>query len=229
MQLLPDLCNRLDRARALAAAGKHEEAGRVYEGLLVSAQVAELAVLVWEMAEHADMVGQPGGQISSVIGTFANQMAPVLEAALSEDPKRIERVLRERGPAYGAWVTYLGTWASELDSGAIQVRRAKRIWDMAMLVIATYEAAVSAGQMAAAGRPPMRRYPINAQYAGKVYPLEKFEGQLQLKYPKANQKAGLSKPPPRATPDTTTRTAGRCNWFLRTCTMQFGTLVEGPS
>jgi hypothetical protein len=158
-RLLPELCGRLERARALAAVGKVKEAGAAYQALLLALQVVHLAVAVHLTAEQADFVGQPGFTIDETLSAFADQLAPLLAAALTEDPRQIQQALQARGDWYGTWVHSIGVWSSKTAAGAKRMAMAKRVWDMAMLVMATYEAAVTAGQIAAGGRPPMPPLP----------------------------------------------------------------------
>src|SRR4051794_3624989 len=51
-RLLPELCDRLERARSFAAGGSLHEAGRRYQSLLVASQVVQLAVATVSMAEY---------------------------------------------------------------------------------------------------------------------------------------------------------------------------------
>src|SRR5437868_254112 len=88
-QFLPEFCNQFDRARALAVEGKVQPAARVYQGMLLASQVAELAVAVARIAEHADTLGQPVGQILQILETFVVQMQPLMDAAASRDPEQI--------------------------------------------------------------------------------------------------------------------------------------------
>lgn len=167
-ELLPQLCSRLERARSLAAGGKVKESGAVYQALLLGLQVVHLAVAVHLTAEQADFVGEPGLHIDETLKAFADQVSPLLTAALSEDPHLIQQALEQRGEWYGTWVESIGLWMSKIDAGAKRMAMAKRIWDMAMLVIATHEAAVAAGKMAAgAGRPPMPPMPALALAGGR--------------------------------------------------------------
>src|SRR5262245_35524590 len=94
-QILPDLCGRLERARELAMAGRIAEAGRKYQGILVASQVMHFAIAMHVTAQHADIVGQPGGQLTQLMATFADPAKPIYDAALSEEPRRIARAIEE--------------------------------------------------------------------------------------------------------------------------------------
>ena len=65
-------------------------AAQVYQGLLLASQVTELAVAVMRIADHAGVVGQPTWQILRTLEIFAAQMQPLLDAAASGDPERIQ-------------------------------------------------------------------------------------------------------------------------------------------
>jgi hypothetical protein len=155
-RLLPELCSRLERARGLA---QHDETFRqaagAYQGLLLDSQVLQLSVAVMSMAESADRAGQPSGQIERILELFARQMWPLLQAGLSEEPKRIERALAEHGAAYGAWVAYVQRWSGQVQSGAQQVQTAKYVWDAAMLVFAAHEAATGLASLVKSGGAPL--------------------------------------------------------------------------
>jgi hypothetical protein len=158
-QFLPDLCGRLERARELAVAGRIAEAGRKYQSLLVASQVMQLAIAMHAVAQGAEVAGQPGGEITQTLESFAAQMSPILEAALSEDPRRIEDAIRAHPDVFKAWNGYLTQWTSRLSDGAEKVKVAKLVWDTAFLVVATYEAAGAAAEIAASGGPPVAALP----------------------------------------------------------------------
>lgn len=164
-QLLPALCSRLERARALAAAGQLREAGTAYQSLLLGSQVLQLSVAVWRVAEYADTAGQPSWEIADILSVFAFQMAPLLNAALSEDPAQIAVAVSASGTSYGDWGEYIQRWSTSIQSGAESVATAKYVWDTLMLVIATYEAATAAAALATRG-PPMPPLPAVARAGG---------------------------------------------------------------
>lgn len=154
-QFLPDLCGRLERARALATAGRIAEAGRKYQALLVASQVMQFAIAMHAMAQSAEIAGEPGGEITQTLDLFADQMAPILESALSEDPRRIEHAITEHPDVFRSWAEHLSEWPSKIEDATERVKVAKLVWDTAFLVVATYEAAGAAAEIAASGSPPM--------------------------------------------------------------------------
>jgi len=154
-QLLPVVCERLQQARELAMSGRTAEAGRKYQALLVASQVLAFAVAVQSAAQYADIKGQAGGQITQILEAFANDAAPILEAALTEDPRDIERALNARPEVFTRWAKYLEQWPRRVDAAYRQVEVARVVWDIAFLVAATYEAAGAAAEVFAAGRPLM--------------------------------------------------------------------------
>lgn len=158
-QALPDLCHRLERARALAAAGKTKESGATYTALLVSSQVIQLAIAVHTMAQHADVAGQPGGHIDEVLKAFALHLRPLLAAALTENPEFIGRALDGYSDDYATWVNHLAMWAGDIEAGSKRIKVAKQIWDICLLVVAAHEAAGAAASIHGAGRPPMPPFP----------------------------------------------------------------------
>jgi len=163
--VLPDLCGRLEQARELAMAGRTAEAGRKYQALLVASQVLAFAVAVQSAAQYADIRGQAGGQITQILEAFANDAAPILEAALTEDPREIERALNARPELFARWARYLEQWPRRVDAAYRQVEIARVVWDIAFLVAATYEAAGAAAEMTAGG-PPMPPLPALAMSGG---------------------------------------------------------------
>ncbi|HVE84138.1 MAG TPA: hypothetical protein VND93_14875 [Myxococcales bacterium] len=161
-ETLPILCGRLEQARQLAASGRAREAGVKYQALLVSSQVFELAVAVQTFSEYADATGVPVPRILEMQELFLHQMGPLLEAALSEDAKKLERALAAHAAEYGAWVEQLGRWSSVVGAQIPRLKVARIVWDVLMLVIATHDAATAAADLAAAGRPPMPPLPAFA-------------------------------------------------------------------
>ncbi|HEY8208474.1 MAG TPA: hypothetical protein VIG99_13380, partial [Myxococcaceae bacterium] len=87
-ETLPILCARVEQARQLASSGRIQEAGRKYQALLVASQVVELAIAIHTFSEYADGIGVPSSRIVEMQELFGDQMAPLLDAALSEDPVR---------------------------------------------------------------------------------------------------------------------------------------------
>ncbi len=164
--LLPALCERLERARTLAMAGRTAEAGKTYQALLVSSQVLAFAVAIQSMAQYADRRLHAGGQVSLTQEKFAAEAAPILEAALSEDPRDIERALTAHPEVFARWAALLDGWPARIDDGAHQARVAMVVLDIAFLVVATYQAAGAAAEMVAAGRPPMPPLPTFAAAGG---------------------------------------------------------------
>ncbi|HYV48592.1 MAG TPA: HNH endonuclease [Myxococcaceae bacterium] len=264
-QFLPQLCGQIDLARELATAGRTREAARVYQGLLLASQVAELSVAMIRMAEYADAALQPTEEILQTLATFAAQMQPFLDEAASRDAGRIRRAETAARPVFAVWIAYLEQWSLRIERGQAQAKTAKHIWDTVMLCVAAYEAAeglaaiiaeggpggpfslaggaavastraspelvealrklvaegaLDASVVASLGRmasppsggaavplpdpslptiaqmgerkPPPNmekvkkvngRYPINAEYAGQKYPVEKLRSDLRAKYP----------------------------------------------
>jgi len=165
-QLLPALCGRLEQARALAMAGRTVEAGRKYQALLVSSQVLAFAVAVQSMAQYADRRLEAGGQISVTQQRFADEASPILEAALSEDPRSIELALNAHPEMFARWAALLEEWPVRIDDGAHKAKVAMVVWDIAFLIVATYEAAGAAAEIVAAGRPPIPPLPAFATAGG---------------------------------------------------------------
>jgi hypothetical protein len=165
-ETLPVLCARLGQARQLASSGRIREAGRKYQALLVATQVIELAISIHAFSEYADGMGAPTGRILEMQAAFGDQMVPLLDAALSEDPSRIQRALADHGAEYGAWLQSLTRWSSQVNAQAPRLKTAKLVWDIGMLVVATYDAAAEAAQIAAAGRPPIPPSPVLVEGAG---------------------------------------------------------------
>ena len=150
----------------LAMAGRTAEAGRKYQALLVASQVLAFAVAMQSAAQYADARMQPGGQITQILEAFANDAAPILEAALTEDPREIERALNAHPEVFTRWARYLEQWPHRVDAGTRQVEVARVVWDIAFLVAAAYQAAGAAARMAGAGRPPMPPLPALAMSGG---------------------------------------------------------------
>jgi len=166
--LLPSLCGRLEQARALAMAGQAAEAGKKYQALLVSSQVLAYAVAIQAMAQYADRRLESGGQISSTQVKFASEAEPILRAALTEDPREIERILDAHPEVFAGWARLLEEWPVRIDDGAHKAEVAKVVWDIAFLVVATYEAAGAAAEIAGGGRPPIPPLPVFATAGGAV-------------------------------------------------------------
>jgi hypothetical protein len=152
---LPLLCGRMAQARELARAGQFVAAGRKYQALLVASQVMELAVAVHAVVEYADAVREPSLVLVQTLGTFGNQMTPILEAALTEEPARIQSALRAQPEAFRAWAEYLERWSTHIHADAERMEVAKRVWDITIGVIAAYETAGALAEVAATGGPPI--------------------------------------------------------------------------
>jgi len=164
--LLPELCERLEQARSLAMAGRTVEAGRKYQALLVSSQVLAFAVAIQTMAQYADRRAQAGGQISRTQEKFASEAAPILRAALSEQPREIERALNVSSGVFAIWATLLEQWPGRVDDAAHRAEVAMVVWDIAFLLVAMYQAAGSLAEMVVAGRPSMPPLPAFATAGG---------------------------------------------------------------
>jgi hypothetical protein len=158
-QILPDLCGRLERARELAMEGRTFEAGKKYQAVLVASQVMHFAIAMHAVAQQAEIAGQPGGQVTQTIARFADQAKPIYDAALSEDPQRIAHAFHEHPEVFKEWADCLEQWPARINDGVERVKVAKLVWDISFLVVATYQAAGAAAEMAAAGRPPMPPMP----------------------------------------------------------------------
>jgi hypothetical protein len=167
-ETLPLVCGRMEQARALAVAGRAQEAGRKYQALLVLSQVMELAIAVHATVEYADQVKELNLTLARTQETFGNQFQPLLEAALSEDPKRIERALRESAPAIQDWLEYLQRWTAHIRADAERVAVAKAIWDITIGVIAAYETAGALAELVASGGPPVLPSPALASGAAAM-------------------------------------------------------------
>lgn len=152
---LPLLCGRMAQARELAMSGQIVAAGRKYQALLVASQVMELAVAVHAVVEYADAVREPSLVLVRTLETFGNQMTPILEAALTEDPGRIQSALRAQPGAFSAWAQYLERWSTHIHGDAHRMEVAKRVWDISIGAIAAYETASALAEVAATGGPPM--------------------------------------------------------------------------
>ena len=164
-ELLPVLCGRLEQARELALAGRTAQAGRKYQALLVSSQVLAFAVAIQSMAQYADARREAGGHITNTLQKFSSEAAPILEAALSEDPRTIEQALNAHPEVFAGWARLLEGWQARVDDAAHKAEVAMVVLDIALLVVATYRAAGAAAEMAA-GRPPMPPLPGFATSGG---------------------------------------------------------------
>jgi len=165
-QLLPAFCERLGQARELAMAGRTVAAGKKYQALLVSSQVLAFAVAIQAMAQYADRRLQAGGQVSRTQEKFASEATPILRAALSEDPREIERALGANPAVFAGWAALLEEWPLQVDDAAHQAKVAMVVLDIAFLVVATYRAAGAAAEIAVAGRPPTPPLPAFAVAGG---------------------------------------------------------------
>jgi len=159
-QILPDLCGRLERARELAMRGRTAEAGRKYQAVLVASQVLNFAIAMHAVAQQAEIAGQSGGQITQTIARFADQAKPIYDAALSEDPQRIARAIHEHPEVFKEWADCLEQWPARINDGIERVKVAKLVWDITFLVVATYQVAGAAAEMAATRPPPMPPLPV---------------------------------------------------------------------
>jgi hypothetical protein len=146
-------------------AGRTEEAGRKYQALLVSTQVLAYGVALQGMAQYADARVQAGGQITRTLQKYAAEAAPIFRAALGEDPQEIERALKAHPEVFTSWAAALEEWPTLVDDGARRVEVAKVVWDITLLVVATYQAAGAAAEIAA-GRAPMPPLPAFATAGG---------------------------------------------------------------
>jgi hypothetical protein len=161
-QMLSILCGKLERARRLATAGHAAQAGRIYQALLVASQVVQADVAMHLAAQYANAAGEPNGQIRTTLETFEHQMHPILDAALNEDPRGIERALNQNPKAFGDAIVCLEQWPAKVDAAAEKAKTAKLVWDITFLVVATYEAAGELAEIAASGRPPIPPLPALA-------------------------------------------------------------------
>lgn len=162
---LPILCGRLDRARELVVARRLRDAGMKYQSLLLALQVYELTIAMHAFSEYAGP-RVPIWLVTRMQEAFLAQMGPLLEAALSEDPVKMERALAEHGGQYGAWVESLGRWSSQVSGHEGKVKVAEAVWNVVMLAVAARQAAVAAADLWAAGRPPMPPLPAFAVGGG---------------------------------------------------------------
>jgi len=158
-EVLSILCGKLERARQLAMAGRVTEAGRAYQALLVASQVVQMGVAMHLAAQYAHAAKQPGGQVTQTLETFEHQMHAILEAALSEDPRRIEQALNEHPKAFFDAMECLEHWPARVEAGAEKAKTAKLVWDVAFLVVATWEVAGELAEIAASGGPPIPPLP----------------------------------------------------------------------
>ena len=163
---LPLWCGRMEQARALAAAGQRAAAGRKYQALLVFSQLMELAIAVHSVVEYADAVKEPSLVLVQTVETFGNQVELILAAALSEDPREIERALTRNRAVFTEWRQYLERWVVHIRADAERMKVAKGVWDVTIGVIAAYEAAGSLAKLATSGRPPMSPVPALATAGG---------------------------------------------------------------
>lgn len=248
--VLPRMCALLEEARAKAASGKTEEAGTLYQGLLVASQVMMLEVAMEQMAAFADSRGQVSTQIASQLRLFDREMAPIMAAALSRDRGRLAATMPVAVARYNEWLHHLDTWSARLQLGERRVQEVKMVWDTLMVAIAAYEMAGSAAAAVAGGGPPSvggvgaggavatqldsvavaraleairkliasgalepgvvagvsamagqkplpphmskvrrvnGRLPVNSEWAGRTYPLDRLLEELRAKYPKSVQ------------------------------------------
>jgi hypothetical protein len=154
-RLLPDLCDRLERARSFAAGGSSREAGRLYGSLLVASQVLELAVATISMAEYADKVGMPTPKIDAILNAYADHVGPILVATAQENPEALGAALDQHSADFVAWIEFLQRWSARLQQDEQRVKVAKQIWDTILMAAAAYEAAGALAEMVASGRPPI--------------------------------------------------------------------------
>lgn len=152
--LLPALCERMERARSDAAAGRIQQAAAHYQNLLVASQVLGLEVALLQVGDYADQAGQPTAQIAETLWRFDVDMTPLWRAALSEDPGRLVGEMPNLVARYNAWVRYLDSWMAKLDLGQHRVEIARLLWDTFMVSAAMAEVGASAAELLAAGRPP---------------------------------------------------------------------------
>ncbi|HYV44996.1 MAG TPA: hypothetical protein VFA20_09050 [Myxococcaceae bacterium] len=158
-ETLPLVCARIEQARALVMAGQFDAAGRKYQALLVLSQLIELAIAVHATVEYADQVGELSLTLARTQETFGNQFKPLLEAALSEDPRRIEGALRASAPGIQDWLEYLQRWTAHIRADAERMVVAKAAWDITIGVIAAYETAGALAELVATGGPPVPPLP----------------------------------------------------------------------
>ncbi|HYV45693.1 MAG TPA: hypothetical protein VFA20_12575 [Myxococcaceae bacterium] len=158
-EVLSILCGKLERARQLAMAGRVAEAGRTYQALLVASQVVQMGVAMHLAAQYAHAAKQAGGQVNQTLETFEHQMHTILEAALSEDPRRIEQALNENPKAFHDALECLEQWPARVEAGAEKAKTAKLAWDITFLVVATWEVAGELAEIAASGGPPIPPLP----------------------------------------------------------------------
>jgi len=161
-ETLPLLCGRLELARQLALSGRTREAGLKYQALMVASQVLDLAVALHVFSEYADSVGVPSGRIDEAQELFVEQLGPIFEAALGEDPVQMQRALALHAQDYAEWVDSFGRWSSQVAARTPAIAVARLVWDGAMLVVATHDAATATADLAAMGRPPMPPLPALA-------------------------------------------------------------------
>jgi len=128
--------------------------------------VLAFAVAMQSMAQYADRRLHAGGQVSLTQEKFVAEAAPILEAALSEDPREIERALAAHLEVFDSWATLLEGWPSRIDDGAHKAQVAMVVWEIAFLMVAMHQAAGAAAEIVAAGRPPMPPLPAFATAGG---------------------------------------------------------------
>lgn len=154
-QLLPAICERVERARAEAAGGEARKAGAHYQGLLVASQVLALHLAYVETADAADQAGQPSPAIYSVLQGVEEEMRPYWTAALLDNTSDLVRSMPELTSRYNARLTYLDTWIGQMKLGQRRVAIARVLWDTFMATVASYElAGAMAGAAASRGLPP---------------------------------------------------------------------------
>ena len=153
-ELLPRLCNRIEAARALAGSGKVREAGIRYQGLAVASEVMALEVALVQVAEYADHAGEPSSQVLTRLTAYDRDMAPLMEAALSDDPRRLAEALQVGATRHAEWRGNLERWIRGLQLGVERVEVAHKVWDVSLAVAATYELAGAAAEIAAGSALP---------------------------------------------------------------------------
>ncbi|HVE86908.1 MAG TPA: hypothetical protein VND93_28830, partial [Myxococcales bacterium] len=143
-------------------------AGRKYQALLVISQLMEMAVALHAVEEYADAVKEPSLILVQTTETFGNQVKPLLESALSEDPRRIERALRERPELFTEWMKYLARWTTHVQADARRMEVAKQVWDITIGAVAAYEAAGELAEIVSAGGPRMPPLAAFGMVGGEV-------------------------------------------------------------
>lgn len=153
-QLLPAICERVERARAEAAAGDIRKAGAHYQGLLVASQVLGLHLAYVQMSDAADQAGHPSPVVYEILEQVEEEMRPYWTAALLEDSAELLRVMPELPARYNAWLAYLNGWMAQVEIGERRVAIARVLWDTFMATVAAYELAAAMAGSVAGGLPP---------------------------------------------------------------------------